>query len=196
MLNITRIDTDQGRFYETPGGKFPSVNTILDVTMSPEDKARLSKWRKKNKDLPKQEGEISAAERGTMMHEAIAEFLANRSLVNSELHPTVEPFWKSIKPWLLTIGKSATVSFPGSSAPAIAIELPVYHSQLKYAGTLDAYCKLKDKKNYVIDFKTSNKMKSKGSIKQYCLQCAAYSLVLESQNRKVDGFIVPIIYKI
>ena len=65
MTNITRIDTDHGRFYKTPEGKFPSVNTILDATMPPEEQTRLFKWRKKNQDLPKQEGEISAAERGS-----------------------------------------------------------------------------------------------------------------------------------
>ena len=64
MTNITRIDTDHGRFYQTPSGKYPSVNTILDATMLPEDIARLEKWRKKNKDYLKKEGEISAAERG------------------------------------------------------------------------------------------------------------------------------------
>lgn len=193
MLNITRIDTDQGRFYETPGGKFPSVNTILDVTMSPEDKARLSKWRKKNKDLPKQEGEISAAERGTMMHEAIAEFLANRSLVNSELHPTVEPFWKSIKPWLLTIGKSATVSFPGSSAPAIAIELPVYHSQLKYAGTLDWVGYWEEDILSLVDFKSSGRLKKKSWMGRARLQCAAYKLAFESLfDLRIENIIIPV----
>ena len=139
MTNITRIDTDQGRFYNTPDGKFPSVNTILDATMPPEDKARLEKWRRKHqKDFLEIEGGISAAERGTLMHEAIANYFQDRSLNNPELHPTVEPFWKSIKPWLIKAGEPATVAFPSSPTKQIkTIELPVFHSELQYAGTLD-----------------------------------------------------------
>ena len=105
MTNIIRIDTQQGRFYETPSGKFPSVNTILVESMPPEDKARLEKWRRKHqKYFLEKEGGISAAERGTLMHEAVANYFQDRSLTNPELHPTVEPFWKSIKPWLIKAG--------------------------------------------------------------------------------------------
>jgi len=134
MTNIIRIDTQQGRFYQTPSGHFPSVNTILDATMPPEDRAKLDKWRRKHqKDYSEKEGGISAAERGTLMHEAVANYFQDRSLTNPELHPTVEPFWKSIKPWLLKAGEPATVTFSSSpNKQKKAIELPVFHSTLYF----------------------------------------------------------------
>ena len=194
MNIITRIDTDQGRFYETPGGKFPSVNTILDATMPPEDKARLERWRLKNQDLPKQEGEISAAERGSLMHEAIANYFEDRTLINPELHPTVEPYWKSIKPWLIKAGEPATVTFSGSPNNSLpSIELPVYHSQLKYAGTLDWVGYWEDDILSLVDFKSSGKMKKKSWMTRARLQCAAYKLAFESLfDLKIENIVIPV----
>ncbi len=194
MTNITRIDTDQGRFYHTPEGKFPSVNTILDATMPSETKARLSKWRQKNQDLPKQEGEISAAERGSLMHEAIANYFQDHSLTNPELHPTVEPYWKSIKPWLLKAGEPITVTFSGSTFnPVKTIELPVYHSQLKYAGTLDWVGYWEDDILSLVDFKSSGRMKKKSWMGRARLQCAAYKLAFESLfDLKIENIVIPV----
>ncbi len=194
MTNIIRIDTEQGRYYDTPSGKFPSVNTILDATMPPENKARLERWRLKNQDLPKQEGEISAAERGSLMHEAIAKYFQDRFLTNPELHPTVEPFWKSIKPWLLKSGEPATVTFSSSpNNPVKTIELPVYHPELQYAGTFDWVGYWEDDILSLVDFKSSGKMKKKSWMGRARLQCAAYKLAFESLfDLKIENVVIPV----
>ena len=194
MTNITRIDTDHGRFYQTPTGKYPSVNTILDATMLPEDIARLEKWRKKNEKLPKQEGEISAAERGTLMHEAVANYFQDRTLTNPELHPTVQPYWKSIKPWLLKAGQPATVTFSSSSSsPIPTVELPVYHSELQYAGTLDWIGYWEDDILSLVDFKSSGRMKKKSWMGRARLQCAAYKLAFESLfDLRIENVVIPV----
>lgn len=193
MNHITRIDTEEGRYYQTPSGKFPSVNTILDATMSSEDRERLEKWRQKNPNLPKKEGEIGAAERGTLMHEAIANYFEDRTLINPELHPQVEPFWKSIKCWIQIAGEPIEVTFPNSPNAVKTIELPVYHSELKYAGTLDWigfwYVGILS----LVDFKSSGRMKKKSWMGRARLQCAAYKLAFESLfDFKIENVVIPV----
>lgn len=44
------IQTPYGRYYRTPRGEFPSVNTILSATMPPEKKQALAAWAIKSKE--------------------------------------------------------------------------------------------------------------------------------------------------
>ena len=57
----------------------------------------------------------------------------------------------------------------------VASELPIYHRQLNYAGTVDLVAQI-DGKTYVIDFKTSNRSKRAplGVYAEYFLQLGGY----------------------
>ena len=43
---LSRVTEDGRRLYDTPGGKLPSVTTILDKTKPAESRAALEQWRK------------------------------------------------------------------------------------------------------------------------------------------------------
>ena len=131
------------------------------------------------------------------MHEAIANYYQDRTLINPELHPTVQPYWKSIKPWLLKAGQPATVCFSSSSSspssPIPTIELPVYHSELQYAGTLDWVGYWEDDILSLVDFKSSGRMKKKSWMGRARLQCAAYKLAFESLfELKIHNVVIPV----
>lgn len=177
------ISIEGKRYYQECGEYFPSVTTILSELSSPYMKKGIENYYER---LEKEWGNKKATRKkklpliiGSYIDLQLKKYLLenNDKYVRNNLG-------KHLLSWLNNNIKEVK-----------AVDQALYHRNLKYAGTLDVFCKLKNGKNYVIDFKTSKKMKSRGSIKQYCLQCAAYGLMLESKGESVDGFIIPIIYK-
>jgi hypothetical protein len=78
----------------------------------------------------------------------------------------------------------------------VAVEYSVYNLTYQYAGTLDCVATLDDGKTYLLDWKTSAKVKSPSNIKDYYLQCAAYALAFyKNTGIVVDGVKICVMYR-
>lgn len=162
---IKPIDLPNGRHYQTLDGLFPSVTTILKHTQPKEACDRLRKWQHKY-DLLHGDGagelvSDQARDRGTAIHKAIAQALFDLSDVETITTPELQPYWNSVRPIVRAI-----------KSPSHC-EHSVFHSALKYAGTLDLICDWQGKST-IIDWKTSDRIKKRGWTSEAQLQIAAY----------------------
>lgn len=103
------------KFYQTPCGLFPSVTTILKVTMPQEQKKRLRNWQERQGSQA-ETLRTQAAERGKVIHKLIETRLRGEDL---ECPPDLEDFWGEAQKILGAIGE------------VTAIETPVYHPRLQ-----------------------------------------------------------------
>lgn len=196
---IRAIDTETGRVYQTPVGTLPGVNTILDATETEEDRERLRKWQQCQVQELGQEGAAQSAiayrERGTAIHALIAEYLTDGTLPN-DLPPELLSYWKSIHCWLRTVGKSAIVSHEMYGNERRAIELPIYHPQLGYAGTLDWVGEWEVGDWWLADFKTSRRVKRLKWMSRARLQVAAYRLAFTALfDIPISKVVIPVILR-
>ncbi|GFE72210.1 hypothetical protein [Chroococcus sp. FPU101] len=184
-LNITRVDTPNGRFYQTPSGLLPSVNLILDATTPEADRLKFEKWRS-------QHPNSYPARRGTLLHEAIA-YLINTGQPPISLDPEIQPYWNSILPWLKIAGQTTSIIYPNTSERVAAVELAVYEPRLGYAGTLDWVGEWNKGTIALVDFKSSHRHQRREWLTRYRLQCAAYQLAFEFLfNIEISKIVIPI----
>jgi hypothetical protein len=194
---IRAIDTDNGRIYETPIGNLPGVNTILDATESETDREKLRQWQQRQvKQLGETEAEqsaIASRERGTVIHAIIADFLTNGTEPD-ELPLELLPYWKSIRCWLRNVGESAIVSHEAYGGDRLAVELPVFHPQLGYAGTIDWVGEWEAGNWWLADFKTSKRIKRIRWMSRARLQIAAYRLAFTAMfDLPIPKAVIPVI---
>ncbi len=148
---------DGGKLYQTPRGLFPSVTTILKATMPEEQRQRLRNWHQRHGS----EAETlrqQAANRGKVIHKLIEARFRGEEV---ECPPDLTNFWEQARKILGAIGEVS------------AIEQPVYHSQLQYAGTLDLLANWQGVLT-LFDFKTSHREKRSKWLSDARLQIAAY----------------------
>ena len=145
--------------------KLPSVTSILQVTKSDEDKAALENW--KNRVGLKEANRIKseASNRGTSMHSYIEDFLRGR--VNESFFESNEQYKNMAK----TIIESG---IKGKLEEIYGMEATLHYPE-KYAGTADIIG-IYEGKQFLGDFKQSNKIKKSEYIQDYFLQLGAYSL--------------------
>ncbi|MBH00436.1 MAG: hypothetical protein CMI86_00290 [Candidatus Pelagibacter sp.] len=145
--------------------KLPSVTSILRVTKSDEDKAALENW--KNRVGLKEANRIKseASNRGTSMHSYIEDFLRGR--VNESFFESNEQYKNMAK----TIIESG---IKGKLEEIYGMEATLHYPE-KYAGTADIIG-IYEGKQFLGDFKQSNKIKKSEYIQDYFLQLGAYSL--------------------
>jgi genome maintenance exonuclease 1 len=170
---ITPIDTPTGRHYPTPSGLLASVTTVIKATRNKEDCDRLIKWQNK---LDKKHGlgtaeteRDSAADRGDIIHDAIAVSLFDLYDPMTLITPELKPHWEAVQPILRAI-KNPQV-----------YEHIVYHESLKYAGTLDLICDWGGKKT-IVDWKTTRRVKKEKWMSEAQMQVAAYKGAYEAMN--------------
>jgi hypothetical protein len=163
---LSRITEDGCRLYDTPGGKLPSVTTILDKTKPEEKKAALNAWRKRVGHAQAQAITTEAANRGTRMHTYLEHYVKTGELRDRGSNPYS---WAShvmaqtvIKDGLVNVNE-----FWG-------VEVPLYFPKL-YAGTTDCVG-IHQQSESIIDFKQTNKPKREEWIEDYFLQLTAYAL--------------------
>ena len=65
---ISAVTTDEGRFYQSPKGRYPSVTTVTGW----EKRKFFAEWRKNNRMESKR-----VLDRGNCLHESIEEYLKN-----------------------------------------------------------------------------------------------------------------------
>lgn len=151
--------------YLIQGKKVPSVTTILDVLSKP----GLEFWYGKLGFTEANKQKEEAAKFGTAIHNAIEDTYTGQvpSITDERMKTVISNFTKwsdrYIDSWL-------------------AFEKAVFHDELHYAGTADAFAILKgSKKMVLIDFKTSKKVRD-----QYFLQVTAYAKATRIEDNAVD----------
>ena len=164
--SIKRMQSDVGRQYLTPdGGKVPSVTTILDKTKPIEKVQALNEWRKRVGYAAATEITKNAANRGTIMHKRLEDYIAGEmkppgsNIVHAQAAKMADAIIEQyIKPNVSEIWGS---------------EVNLYYTGL-YAGTTDCVGVWKDK-SAILDFKQTNKPKKREWIDDYFLQLSAYA---------------------
>jgi genome maintenance exonuclease 1 len=169
---LVRVDSPEGRKYQTPSGKsYPSVTGVVGL----HGKEAIREWRARVGEEEANRVSARAARRGTTIHS-----LCENYLLNKEVKPglfDVETF-DSIKPLLNRINNIH------------CLETQLFSDHLQVAGTVDCIAEF-DGRVSVIDFKTSRRIKSREDIPGYFMQTSAYAVMFEELTRiPVDRLVV------
>ena len=163
---LSRTNENGKRVYCLPdGSKVPSVTTILSKTSPPEKMEALQKWRNAIGHDRAQAVTTEAANRGTRMHAYLEQFILSDDLKPLPTNPYAHPSWFMAAQVILE-GLGNVTEFWGC-------EVPLYYEGL-YAGTTDCIGLWKGVPA-ILDFKQSNKVKTRKQIDDYFIQLAAYA---------------------
>jgi len=155
----------------------PSVTTILGAAIA---KPELMNWygRLGTKEAERQRDE--AADFGGRVHDAIEQYYTG--LAGIPPRPGSIPLAKLTEDKRVEQALSHMIAWADKNiAEWVDFEQAVYHDELMYAGTTDAYVILKSGKLVLCDFKTSKSMRD-----EYHLQVAAYRGATRCESAKVD----------
>lgn len=163
--SLEQINSDVGRYYETPCGKVPSVTTILSAVPDDDKTEALTKWRNFVGDseanrILKESGNV-----GTLVHKHL------ESYIKGEERPRGNNIIRKQSEKLSQVIIERGLSHVSE---VWATEVPLYYPGL-YAGTTDCVGVYKNKPA-IIDFKNSRKLKTNEQVKDYHCQLAAYAL--------------------
>lgn len=158
---MNRIDTPQGRFYETPAGLFPSVTTILDATMPQERINALAEWEHRVGVEEAERIRQEAAERGEVVHMEVERYAEHGV-------PGMTTWFQSLEWYLQKVERVQ------------AIERPLW-SALGYAGTVDLVAYVGEFL-VVDDWKTSGRRKRVEWVRDHILQVAGYAIAYEERE--------------
>lgn len=155
-------DPVKGRVYTTPtGNQYPSVTTILGQTG---DKGWLSEWRDSLGHAKADKETARCADRGETVHLLAEKYLNNeKRILNGNSSANVKMF-NQLK---MRLNKINNIR---------AQEVGLFSDELRIAGRVDVIAEYKGVLN-VIDFKTSNGIKTLDMVQDYYLQCTAYALM-------------------
>jgi genome maintenance exonuclease 1 len=157
---LKEVTIEGKRFYETPGGIFPSVTTVVGW-----DKQNFfADWRRKN---PEESKRVTS--RGTKFHSLIENYLNNEEIDFDNMIPNFKVLFNQLKP---EIDKIQNI---------VALETPLWSQTLGLAGRTDCIAEY-DGKLSIIDFKASSKEKRKSDIENYFTQATAYALMFQERT--------------
>lgn len=163
-VQIERIDTDQGRFYQIESGeRFRSVTSIL----SDYSKSAIDKWRQSVGDYNADRISTQARIRGSAVHNLCEKYLLNCSNYKDRAMPFNLAEFNKLKPLL-----------DNNVQQIYGIEHMMYSRQYKCAGTSDLICKWNGNVS-IVDFKTSRYPKDESKIQHYFIQASVYSLMVK-----------------
>jgi len=146
---------DGTRFYESPGGNYPSVTTVTGF----EKQAFFAKWRKEN---PRESKRV--LRRGNDLHKVVEDYINNKNINLLEHSPVVASLFMQMRE---TLDKIDNVQ---------ALEVPLWSDTLALAGRVDCVAEYNGVLS-IIDFKGSTKEKREYNIENYFLQATAYSIM-------------------
>ena len=168
---LKRKNTEKGRRYQTPSGVlYPSVTTIL----SHKSKPFIDAWKKRIGEKEANRISPTAAKRGTSMHKLVEYHLLNETNLHEEGVQSLdmldkEMYMNNMKPLLSDIDNIR------------ALEATMYSDHLRLGGQADCIAEYKGRLS-VIDFKTSNKRKTRSQCYNYFIQCSAYAIMFEERT--------------
>lgn len=168
---LKRKNTEKGRRYQTPSGVlYPSVTTIL----SHKSKPFIDAWKKRIGEKEANRISSRAAKRGTSMHKLVEYHLLNETNLHEEGVQSLdmldkEMYMNNMKPLLSDIDNIR------------ALEATMYSDHLRLGGQADCIAEYKGRLS-VIDFKTSNKKKTRSQCYNYFMQCSAYAIMFEERT--------------
>lgn len=161
---IERIATPEGRRYRTPEGKlYPSVTGVTELLAETEGKNYIKEWREKVGAEVADEISRRAANRGTLVHESVEQYLKTGSFPKFDMFQQTEE--RMIKQLLPTIMKIDRIR---------CLETPLWSDIFELAGTVDLIAEYEGEL-MSIDWKTSNSFKHRDDIGGYFLQVAIYA---------------------
>lgn len=166
--DLKAITKPSGRFYQTPGGFYPSITTVLGK--QPEKQKSLQEWRDRIGHEKANRIATTAASRGTNIHSLMESYLATDQLPVNEM-PTTMSLFSQMK---RAVDENLNI--------INAIEAPMYSDNLRIAGRCDLIGMWKGERA-IIDFKTSGREKRREYITDYFLQCTAYSMMFEERTQ-------------
>jgi len=165
---LQRIDSEQGRVYETPSGdKYPSVTQVTGLL----NKQFIVEWRKRVGEKEANRVSTLASGRGTRIHGLCEDFLLGNP-TQADMFDI--EMWNDLRP---VVDKIDNIH---------ALESKLYSDKLQLAGTVDCIGEF-DGLLSVIDFKTSKRPKDINNIDNYFIQATAYSVMFE----ELTGIKVP-----
>lgn len=141
------------------GNSAPSVTSILELTRTPEEKARLANWRKRKGSKANDILNI-----GRQGHRQIERFLNGENIFCS---PLLEPYWNKLLPILQKLHHIRLV------------EGNVFNFYKGYAGRVDCVGRIYDLPQCLIEFKFADEVKPIHESTK--LQVAAYIAALNRQ---------------
>jgi len=166
VYSIEAITTDSGRRYKVPNGEmYESVTTALGN--QPGKKEGLMEWRRRVGNDEANRISRKAAGRGTAVHSIIEDYLNNKEDPCKDMMPDAVVMFKQLQPIL-----------DKSISKVYMQEAPLWSDKYRLAGRVDCIADIKGKLS-VVDFKTSMKIKKREWVKDYFLQTAAYSHMIE-----------------
>lgn len=158
------VTTDNGRYYVAPDGtKLHSMTTMLGLTS---DKEYLEEWREAVGDEAADKEMKRCSVRGEGVHFACEHYVNNEPMekVVGECSGYVYMFEQIKKELDTRLGL------------VIVQEIPLYSYKMKVAGRVDLIGYW-DGELAVIDFKTSNKEKTKEDCEDYAIQLCGYAVM-------------------
>lgn len=164
--NLVTEEGNNGRFYLTPEGKYPSITTVLSVRNG----NFLEEWRKRVGKETADKISRQATIRGELVHNLFERYLNNEEIDLDSLMPQIRQNFKAIQ---RVLDEHVSVVY--------GQELPLYSSHLELAGRVDCVG-IYDNKLSIIDFKTSSRVKKKEEISNYFMQAAAYAIMWEERT--------------
>lgn len=173
-LPLTQVNTESGRHYVLPDCdiKFTSVTTFLSKTS---DESFLEKWKKRVGEEDAKIISAKALDRGNTIHGYLEKHLLG--------HPyTVSKYALQFDCIRKYLDRNLTAVF--------GIENKLYSKEMQLAGTTDLFGVYKGK-NSIVDFKGSNRIKSKKHIENYIIQTRLYSLMVkECFDIEIDQLVI------
>lgn len=158
-MQCTEIDGI--RYYiDDLGKRYRSVTGILSATKPDKDVKSIEMWRSKKGYEAADKVFNDACLRGTATHTAAEQYLLGKDVVLD--YEPARPYWESLEPALKPI---SDVKY---------LEVAISHP-LGWAGRFDCFSSWKGKEGFIIDFKTSDRVKRPEYIIDYKLQLAAYA---------------------
>ena len=160
---LKRVQEDGKRLYVTEDGQYyPSVTTALSYL----SRKGIQRWKNRvGHDVANKIGSRAAAA-GTAVHNIAEKYVLN------------DPTWKDAMPIPVEKFKTIQPFLDENVDEVYGIELQMYSDQLRTAGTADLICRYNGVPT-VLDFKTSNRPKTKDQILNYFMQGAAYSIMVK-----------------
>jgi genome maintenance exonuclease 1 len=161
---------DGGRVYVNASGvAYPSATTVLGVL----SRDSIAAWRKRVGEEEANKISNKASTRGTKIHTLTETYLKNENV--SDKIDEVKASMLDVE----MFNKFKPILDPISNIHCQ--ELALYSDHLRMAGRVDCIAEYQGKRA-VIDFKTSNKSKSKSYIESYFMQTAAYAIMYEERT--------------